>query len=158
LSGIKGVVSAANSLVGSNPGDGVAAQIYVLNNGNYLVGSWYSGAGAVTWVPGNTGVSGTVSAANSLVGSHPDDLVGFGGITLLSNGNYVVQSPSWNGNRGAVTWGSGTASISGEVTESNSLVGSDPNDRVGFDRITFLTNGNYLIASRAWHGSRGAVT
>jgi hypothetical protein len=159
-SGIHGVVSDANSLVGSTPGDQVAFQINPLNNGNYVVGSstWNSGAGAMTWGNGNTGVSGTVSAANSLVGSNPDDRVGFGGITLLSNGNYVVQSPNWNGNRGAVTWGNSTASISGEVTEFNSLVGSDPNDRVGFDRITPLPNGNYLISSRAWHGSRGAVT
>ena len=40
-----------------------------------------------------------------------------GGVTALSNGNYVVSSPNWtNGaaaNAGAVTWGSGTAGVSG---------------------------------------------
>ena len=51
-------------------------------------------AGAVTWGNGTTGISGTVSAANSLVGSTASDQVGIGGITALSNGNYVVNSYS----------------------------------------------------------------
>ena len=112
-----------------------------LSNGNYVVGSpnWTNGAaasaGAVTWGSGTAGVSGPVSAANSLVGSTANDLVGGGndgGVTALSNGNYVVSSPNWtNGaaaNVGAVTWGSGTAGVSGPVSATNSLVGSTAND------------------------------
>ena len=55
----------------------------VLANGNYVVASadWDNGAavnaGAATWGSGTTGVSGVVSAANSLVGSTADDRVGF---------------------------------------------------------------------------------
>ena len=61
----------------------------------------------MTWGSGTAGVSGAVSAANSLVGSHAGDFVG-GGVTALTNGNYVVGSPNWNGNEGSVTWVSGT--------------------------------------------------
>ena len=46
----------------------------------------------------STGVSGAVSASNSLIGSSAGDHVG-SDITALANGNYVVQSSSWNGVR-----------------------------------------------------------
>ena len=38
--------------------------------------------------------AGAVSAANSLVGSTAGDQVGSDGVTALSNGNYVVSSPT----------------------------------------------------------------
>ena len=53
------------------------------------------------------------------------------GVTPLSNGNYVVESPYWNGNRGAATWGNGSTGISGTISAANSLVGSNPGDGVG---------------------------
>ena len=100
-----------------------------LTNGNYVVDSpgWNGNRGAVTWGDGNTGISGTVSDANSLVGSNPNDQVGFGfftSVTALSNGNYVVESADWNG-VGAATWGNGSIGTSGIVSQTNSLVGSD---------------------------------
>ena len=112
-----------------------------LANGNYVVRSsiWNNGAatkaGAVTWGSGTSGVSGVVSSANSLVGSTTNDQVGYvslgDAVTALANGNYVVSSPSWdNGavtNAGAVTWGSGTAGVSGVVSSANSLVGLTSN-------------------------------
>ena len=52
-------------------------------------------------------------------------------VTALSNGNYVVDSPYWNGDRGAVTWGNGSTGISGTISAANSLVGSNPGDEVG---------------------------
>ncbi len=89
----------------------------------------------MTWGSGTTGVSGAVSSANSLVGSTANDQVGNGGVTALTNGNYVVSSPIWdNGavtNAGAVTWGSGTTGMSGVVSSANSLVGSTASDQVG---------------------------
>jgi hypothetical protein len=118
------------------------------------------GAGAVTWGNGTTGISGPVSAANSLVGSTVGDLVGIGGVTALSNGNYVVRSRVWdNGalvNVGAVTWGNGTTGISGAVSATNSLVGSTPDDQIGYDFVTALANGNYVVGSRLW--DNGALT
>ena len=162
--GVKGVVSTANSLVGSQTSDYVGSgHVTALSNGNYVVrsSSWANGtatdAGAVTWGNGTTGVKGVVSAANSLVGSKTDDLVGGGaqvgsgyGVTALSNGNYVVSSQFWaNGaatDAGAVTWGSGITGIKGIVSTANSLVGSKTDDRVGF-HATALSNGNYLVKS-----------
>ena len=71
----------------------------------------------MTWGNGTTGVSGVVSAANSLVGSTASDLVGSTGVTALTNGNYVVVSRNWdNGsvvNAGAATWGNGTTGSAG---------------------------------------------
>ena len=155
--GISGTVSAANSLVGSNPGDQVGSfngrnSVTPLSNGNYVVDSpyWNGGRGAVTWGNGSTGISGTVSAANSLVGSNPGDYVGgnppiasagAGGVTALSNANYVIVSPDWNDNRGAVTWGNGTTGISGTISQAISLVGPRGSE------VLPLSNGNYVVTS-----------
>ncbi len=156
-SGVRGAVSTANSLVGSQATDQVGTGgIYQLANGHYVVSSfsWSRGAGAVTWGNGTTGVSGVVSAANSLVGSQPSDQIGRYNITPLTNGNYVVGSSNWaNGTAtyaGAVTWGNGTTGVSGVVSAANSLVGTQPNDLVGNTGITALTNGNYVVGSSSW--------
>ncbi|MDD5175911.1 MAG: filamentous hemagglutinin N-terminal domain-containing protein [Sterolibacterium sp.] len=156
--GVSGVISSANSLVGSTANDYVGSVVTALSNGNYVAGSssWNGGSGAVTWGSGTAGVSGVVSSANSLVGSTANDYVG-DTVTALSNGNYVVQSAGWNGNMGAVTWGSGTAGVSGVVSSANSLVGSSANDPVGIN-VFALSNGNYVVGSPGWNGSRGAAT
>src|SRR5439155_38639 len=129
-------------------------------NGNYVVDSpsWNGQRGAVTWGNGTMTLSGTVSEANSLVGSNLGDQVGGFGVFPLSNGNYVVDSPPWNGLRGAVTWGNGSTGVSGIVSEANSLIGSSPTDRLANYGIEFLPNGNYVVNSSDWNGSRGAVT
>ncbi|PWC31560.1 MBG domain-containing protein, partial [Azospirillum sp. TSO22-1] len=170
-SGVTGVVSSSNSLVGTRTTDAVGGSVKVLGNGNYVVASsgWDNGstatnAGAVTWGSGTAGVVGAVSASNSLVGTKANDNVGLG-VTALSNGNYVVTSNNWdNGaatNAGAATWGSGTAGVTGVVSSSNSLVGTNGNDQVG-DGVTALSNGNYVVTSTRWNNgtvvSAGAVT
>jgi filamentous hemagglutinin family protein len=160
-SGVSGAVSAGNSLVGSTAGDRVGNRgIITLANGNYVVGSrnWHGNMGAVTFGSGSSGVSGAISASNSLVGSTAGDYVGSGGITLLSNGNYVVDSSNWNGNRGAVTFGSGTSGVVGAVSAGNSLVGSTAGASIGNDGITALANGNYVVSSSGWNGGMGAAT
>jgi hypothetical protein len=94
-SGISGVVSSSNSLVGSSLDDAVGSSFFdvvALSNGNYVVrsSSWDSGAianvGAVTWGNGTSGISGVVSSSNSLVGSSASDTVGSTGVTALNNG------------------------------------------------------------------------
>jgi hypothetical protein len=105
-----------------------------LTNGNYVVASpsWNGSLGAATWGDGTAGVTGTIDAGNSLVGSNPNDQVGSGspgarGVTALANGNYVVCSPYWDGGfsngRGAVTWADGTVGLAGPVGPGNSLIG-----------------------------------
>ena len=181
--GISGVVSPAISLVGSSAHDTVGFGFFggggvtPLPNGNYVVSSpdWSNGVingrfGAVTWGNGITGIKGVVSAANSLIGDTASTRVGGGffgegGVTALTNGNYVVASPDWsNGatNRvGAVTWGSGTAGITGVIGTANSLVGSTALDGIGSIRFSGgggvipLSNGNYVVSSPDW--DNGAV-
>ncbi len=162
--GTTGTVSASNSLIGSLQNEGVGGSITQLTNGNYLVDTlyWNGGQGAVTWGSGTVGVAGAVSASNSLVGSsvgYPPDDVGMS-VLALTNGNYVVRSPYWDNQAGAVTWGNGASGIKGVVSSSNSLVGSAAppmQDQVGIDLVG-LTNGDYVVISPSWGVSKGAVT
>ncbi|OWK47467.1 beta strand repeat-containing protein [Fimbriiglobus ruber] len=167
-SGVVGVVSSADSLVGDAPGDSVGGGVTALTNGNYVVASpdWANGsassAGAVTFGNGTTGVIGVVNSMNSLVGSTTGDHVGSGvpGSTALSNGNYVVSSPSWsNGSAssaGAATFGNGTTGVAGVVSSGNSLVGENTGDQVG-KTITALGNGNYVVGSPMWANGGAAA-
>lgn len=177
--GITGAVNEANSLVGQNSNDRVGSNDYgsafyavtVLANGNYVISSeyWNNGAGAVTFANGNSGVSGVVSRANSLVGTTAGDRLGHVyGVNALTNGNYVVSSPYWDSgtvtDAGEVTFASGTTGIVGTVNSTNSLVGSAEYDEVGLN-VTVLSNGNYVVASQFWNngemnweGTFGAVT
>jgi hypothetical protein len=143
--------------VGSAVNDQVGLSCVALSNGNYVVSSryWNGYRGAATWGDGSVGVRGAVSEANSLVGSQHGDQVG--ATTALSNGNYVVSSRYWNGNRGAATWGDGSAGVRGAVSETNSLVGSAVNDQVGYN-VNSLKSGNYVVSSPYWNGNRGAAT
>jgi Repeat of unknown function (DUF5650) len=162
-----------SKLTGSTTLDLVGAGgVTVLGNGNFLVHSpyWNNGAstkaGAVTWVNGNTGLSGTVSAANSLVGTHTDDQVGYSEIVVLGNGNYVVMSPVWDSgaatDAGAITWGNGATGRVGAISAANSLIGLSTDDHVGGDQVTVLGNGHFVAVSRDWDNgavpNAGAVT
>ena len=164
ITGISGVVSSMNSLVGSTPNDMLSSYgIKALPNGHYVVVSphWehntllMNDAGAVTWGNGNTGTAGTVSESNSIVGSSWDDLVGNNGITILSNSNYVITSVRWSRGSssfpldclGAVTWASGSGGTAGRVSATNSLVGNYFGDNVGSAGVKVLSNGNYVVSS-----------
>jgi Repeat of unknown function (DUF5650) len=172
--GLSGAVSAANSLVGVAQGDLVGIEgATALRSGNYVVGSSFCSAGGVTlagaatWANGSTGLSGTISITNSLVGIGSGDRVGFPGVTALSNGNYVVASAQWNNSTesmhfGAATWANGSTGLSGWISIDNSLVGTTANDQVGNNGVTALVNGNYVVKSSSWSNgaarSAGAAT
>jgi filamentous hemagglutinin family protein len=158
---ITGTVGAGNSLVGASTGDAVGSEGSIIDaDGYYLVqtANFDGGAGAVTWNSESAGVHGAISSANSLVGTASSDAVGDGGVTLLSNGNYVVNSPDWNGGKGAVTLGSGTAGVHGAVSGANSLIGATAGDNIGGSGITEFFDGNFLVLSHAFNGNAGAVT
>lgn len=156
-----------STLTGSIADDQVGCDgVVVLANGNYLIRSrnWDGAAanvGAVTWGSATTGVSGVVSASNSLVGSTLDDQVGGVPIVVLNNVNCVVSTPNWkNGNfttAGAATWGDGDSGVIGVVSATNSLVGAQTSDQVASGFIVALSDGNYVVHSPLWN-SRGAVT
>ena len=163
--GTVGAISAINSLVGMNSTDHVGSNLFSLTNGNYVVASsaWNNNAGAVTWASGSAGLIGVVSGVNSLVGSSSGDYVGSAwgnanatGVTVLTNGNYVVSSFNWNANYGAATWGNGQGGTTGAISASNSLVGTKTGDDVAYGGVTALSDGNYVVCST--NGSLGAAT
>jgi len=163
--GLNGVVSASNSLVGTTASDEIGYDVAVLSNGNYVVSSpyWNNGIadaqfGAVTWGNAASGVTGPVSASNSLVGTTAGDQVGSNSATALSNGNYVTSTSYWNNGVGAVTWGNGASGVTGAVSAANSLVGTAAGDNIGDFGIVALSNGNYVVRSPFWNSSRGAAT
>lgn len=171
--GTHGEVSLANALVGAEAPSAVGiGGVLPLANGDALVISPYASAngqarlGAVTRIDGEKGLVGVISSANSLVGTRPFDRVGFGGVEVLKDGNYVVVSPEWSSEQGqsvgAVTWFAADAPTQGEISESNSLVGDTAGDRVGGAGIAALSNGHFAVASPDWdHGDAvdaGAVT
>ena len=111
------------------------------------------------------GITGLVSASNSLVGSHIPALVGYGGLIARANGNYVVSTPAWHDemqgpiNIGAVTWGNGTIGTTGAVSTANSLVGVNTYDSVGDGGSVALTNGNYVVINLSFYvNGTGSVT
>src|SRR5262249_27732648 len=124
-----------------------------LANGNYVVSSdfWNGFRGAVSWGDGTRGVVGAISAANSLVGSNPNDFVGSAGagVTVLGDSNYLVLSPRLASGAEAVTFVDGsnghTLDGQGVIPPQNSLLGPPANsafsalapveDRVNHDFI-----------------------
>src|SRR5215471_3673609 len=115
-------------------GNQFGATIVPLSTGNVVITSPLddaggTDAGAVYLFNGATG-----ALVSTLRGSSAFDQIGSGGVTALTNGNYVIQSPRWdNGatvDAGAATWGSGTSGVSGTVSSANSLVGASANDQV----------------------------
>jgi hypothetical protein len=163
--GISGEVSSDNSLVGGAYNDCVGGDLIVLSNGNYVVNtaSWDSpsvvDAGAVTWVNGTTGITGTIDATNSLVGGKEGDQIGFHA-SALTNGHYVVSSPFWDSpslqDVGAVTWMNGTTAAAGTFDGSYSMIGNTAEDVIGYWMgVTPLSNGNYVISSPYWDNTGG---
>ncbi len=158
--GLNGVVSAGNSLVGSATDDRVgASNVIALSNGHYvLISCNWSGVstpkqyGAATWGSGNGATVGEVSAANSLTGSSPDDGVNCR-VHASPNGNYVVANRSWNNAgqlyAGSVTWGNGSGGTVGVVSVANSLVGTSAYDLVS-KTVVVLRNGNFVTATEFW--------
>ncbi len=165
LPGTVNTINAGNSLIGSNPNDQVGGFVQALTNGNYVVCSpnWNAGggtgAGAATWGNGSTGTTGTISAANSLIGASVTDHVGSGTALALTNGHYVVCSPFWSSDTGAATLSDGTLGTPhGIITAANSLIGASPGDVVSSGFAMALTNGNYVVMSPSWSGTMGAAT
>lgn len=154
---ISGTISSSNSIIGSSANEqiGRSSSFKKLTGNNFVLASeyWDNGAatdaGFVYFGDASVAPPTSFSASNALVGSLANDRVG-NKIYTLSNSNYVVTSPMWDAgaivNVGAVTWGSATTGISGAVSSTNSIIGSQANDQVG-QRFFPLSNGNYVIGS-----------
>lgn len=160
-----GTIGATNSLVGQQPGDGIAYQgsFFANPGGNVAVvgsASWNGNRGAISFVDA-AGGAGVIGPDNSLVGANGGDRVGSGGFTTYGAGNdqrHVVLSPDWNGARGAMTYyNKGT--LNGAFAAITSLVGSTANDRVGSNGIQSVGfNGASVLNSPNWNSNAGAVS
>lgn len=172
--GVAGIISSLNSLIGDRTDDRVGSeQPDQLDSGNVIIRSpnWHDNTGAVTFVDlangrllGDTDFAGVVDITNSLTGVSTGDNVGadgslrevaFNKYILMSSGVSQVEGPA---NVGAVTYFSDLTGIAGQINGSNSLVGSKAGDRVGNNGLTFLFNGNLLVRSSQWNSGAGAVT
>jgi hypothetical protein len=158
-----GPLTAADSLVGTHLGDAIAQYVLTLDDGHYVVGSpfWFQGRGAATWGHRDGGLAGAVDAANSLVGSVPEDFVSSTGIYRLQGGDYAVASSFWSLGEtlyvGAVTRASGSSGLAGPVSGANSVIGSEAGDRVGLGGVDALPDGGYLVRSALASGL-GAIS
>ncbi|MFQ3229889.1 WD40 repeat domain-containing protein [Reinekea sp.] len=126
------------------------SDIIALPNNHYVIASAYEdengivNAGTVRLVDGNTGLQ----IGSALAGDVTDDRFGFGGVTLLSNGHYVIASTEYDDENGITDAGS-VRLVDGDsgLQIGSTLAGDDDFDNLGFSGITALPNGNYVIAS-----------
>ena len=126
-----------------------------LSTGNVVItkdgDNFYSvSSGAVYLFNGVTG-----ALISTLTGFSYNDQVGYSVAALKDNGNFVVLSHNWNlpsgaSRVGAATLVNGVTGLTGIVSASNSLIGSNTNDFVGSNGILPLTNGNYVVLSPSW--------
>jgi len=168
------IVSYSNSLYGALGNDRIGSDgVTALTNGNYVVcsHSWNksilageSFLGAATLCQADGSTIGPVTTTNSLYGTVENDHVGYlhglvPAALALTNGNYVVFSPDWNmgglldNGKGAITWADGNLGITGEIDTSNSIIGTNNGDRIGYVDATnypalALVDGNYFVASK----------
>ncbi len=169
--GITGPITTTNSLHGVRDFDFVGREVLALSDGNYVVLSpdasrnTLQNVGAATFGDGQTGIQGAISPTNSLIGSAQFDRVGSYGL-VMEDGAYLVASPSWaNGaaaNAGAVTYLSPQSRTVGEVSASNSLVGTRTDDQVANNGILQIAPRRVAISSTVWSSATatgaGAVT
>jgi hypothetical protein len=159
-----GVFSGDHALTGSTEGDRVG-YAFALTDGNYVVSSpgWNDGTryevGAVTWADGTRETSATVSAANSLIGSHEFDRIGgceeiaaCPRITALPNGAFAVSSPEWDASDfdadvGSVVLSAGHAPLTGVLSASSALTGSSTKEFFGAFWPTVFDDGTIILRS-----------
>ena len=151
--------------VDPNPSEnnGFGQAIVALTTGNVVITSPQADLGGVTDCGAVYLFNGSTGALiSTLTGTTAYDYVGNGGVTALTNGNFVVRSPAWDHgttpNVGAVTWANGTVGIVGTVAPDNSLTGTTAHDQVGSGGVNPLPNGDYTVHSPDWNHRAGTTT
>jgi len=150
-----GAITATNSFIGATDGDGVGNQFQSLFGTTQfalMTPNWDNGAvvdaGAFTVFDGATGITGTPSATNSLVGSNTGDRIGSGGLTFdFGTFNFVLRSPQWNMNAGAATFMNAAAPLTGTLGLGNSLVGGNPGDMIGSGGVLSMGSDRFMVIS-----------
>ena len=96
-------------------------------------------------------MTGTVSAANSLVGSTTDD--GVDTVTALANGNYAVCSRYPDTGAAVDTGGrpGGMGRVDHRDGQRSQQPGGQHDGRFGDFNVMALANGNYVVRSPDWN-------
>lgn len=157
--GLTGNLSSANALTGTQAYDRVGQRVFALSNSNYVVASeFWNGPGiqrgAVTFAGGGTAMIGTVTAANSLIGTTDYQNLGEFGVTPLGSGGYAVYDRTLQ----AVAFGTPASGVLGTISSSNALLGTTNG---GDLRVTPLSNGHYVVSGQnavAWGSGILGVT
>jgi len=135
-----GTIDLNNSFIGSNANDQMGANILALSNGNYVIGSNLNGFGSVTWANGAAGISGSVTAANSLSGTTVGDLTLTGAsFYALDVGDYIIAAQGYDDgatvDAGMFILADGTQTIAGSVadaiTAGRGVTGDVADDQMG---------------------------
>lgn len=158
-----------STLRGNFTNDSIGTSLYEVGDSNVLIASpranffGIADLGAVTWMDGDVGLSGTISPSNSLFGTDKFNGVGRT-VAILTSGHAVVGVPNWSGPDsvlplGAATWIDGDRGATGFIEAENSLTGVG--ETLFGGRITPLLNGDYLVHGEgqlAPNGPEGFVT
>ena len=156
------LASTQTDIIGPAGSELFGTTVTVLPNGNFVVTDpSFDAPGPVTDVGRVYLYDGNLLVLiNTMTGTAANDGVGANStgkpVTVLSNGDYIVCSSGWNGQRGAVTRCSPTTGCPSTINSSNSLVGSVAGDLVGLEGIVVLPNGNFVVRSSQWNN--GATT
>jgi hypothetical protein len=133
---ITGVPAQNIDIIGPAGSGFFGSQVLPLPNGNIAVidHGYDSGAladvGAIYLYDGATG-----ALLSTTTGTQASDMIGSGGALILTDGDFLVRSPSWD--KGAVpdasalTRCSGTTGCPATITSANSLTGSNTLDGIG---------------------------
>lgn len=141
--GVRGIISRANSLFGDRKNSRFGLTFFALSNGNFITGSpWWSESGGspdqgvVTFCYGDRPTTGEISLSNSLFGPGSGSEIGLW-FQELPNGKVAMGSPKWRplnaagSNFGAITILPIDRPVAGWLDSNNSLVGTTSGDRVG---------------------------
>ena len=153
-------VQIGNALVGDVANDRLGySGVTALPNGHYVIASSEDDengvvdAGSVRLVNGITGIQ----IGSTLAGGDDSDRLGFSSITALPNSHYVVASAYDDENSivdaGSVRLFDGSTG----VQLGSALAGDVENDRLGFDGVTVLANGNYVVSSAEYDDENGII-
>lgn len=163
MTGLTGNFSQTNPMAAADDSNMTSeGYFWTLPNGHYVI----QDGRYVRWLDGTKPITARSDQTNSLYGAAPDDQL-YRQVVVLTNGNYVVASPDWDGSVpdvGAVTWVSGSKPFAGPISAANSLVGSRTGNHVGWPQpgAVALKNGNYVALSSEWESfgpaNVGAVT
>ena len=155
-----------STLLGSSASDRIGLNgLREVGNSNFVIVSsdWDNAGvqdkGAVTWINGVAGLSGTINSSNSLIGTFEDDIFA-PRLHVLPNGNFLVHYEQWDNvgavDAGAVTFGNGNMPLTGVVSAANTLVGMKTHD-LNTIGVTFVAGGNVVISSWGWDGGDSTI-